>query len=185
MTFCWDITPRNKENWPIWLDGFGTGQRAVPKFEHIHVGSKVLCLKYHQNHKSRWLGGGFNFLFSPRSLRKWSTLTCAYLSKGWWKTRQTDPNLMTRWRLAFGSCELWKRRHPMQFTTLEYLGLSYSYFKQRWREVAQVSQGICFFGCWTKNRGVLPPKWMVKIRENPIKQMDDLGGFPIFLETPF
>ena len=35
-------------------------------------------------------------------------------------------------------------------------------------------------GCWTKNRGVYPPKWMVKIMENPIK-MDDLGGFhPIF-----
>ena len=27
------------------------------------------------------------------------------------------------------------------------------------------------------------PKWMVKIMENPIN-MDDLGGFPIFLETP-
>ena len=30
----------------------------------------------------------------------------------------------------------------------------------------------------SKNRGILPPKWMVKIMENPIK-MDDLGGFPI------
>ncbi len=29
----------------------------------------------------------------------------------------------------------------------------------------------------SKNRGILPPKWMVKIMENPIK-MDDLGGFP-------
>ena len=28
-----------------------------------------------------------------------------------------------------------------------------------------------------------PPKWMVKIMENPIK-MDDLGGPPLFLETP-
>ncbi len=27
------------------------------------------------------------------------------------------------------------------------------------------------------------PKWMVYFMENPIK-MDDLGGFPIFLETP-
>ena len=27
------------------------------------------------------------------------------------------------------------------------------------------------------------PKWMVKIMENPIK-MDDLGGPPVFLETP-
>ncbi len=37
-------------------------------------------------------------------------------------------------------------------------------------------------GCWTKNRGILPPKWMGKIMENPIK-MDDLG-VPLFLETP-
>ena len=33
----------------------------------------------------------------------------------------------------------------------------------------------------SKNRGGKPPKWMVKIRENPIK-MDDLG-VPLFLET--
>ena len=33
----------------------------------------------------------------------------------------------------------------------------------------------------SKNRGK-PPKWMVKIRETPIK-MDDLG-VPLFLETP-
>ena len=25
------------------------------------------------------------------------------------------------------------------------------------------------YGCQPKNRGILPPKWMVKIRENPIK----------------
>ena len=34
----------------------------------------------------------------------------------------------------------------------------------------------------SKNRGNLPPKWMVKIMENPIKT-DDLG-VPLFLETP-
>ena len=33
----------------------------------------------------------------------------------------------------------------------------------------------------SKNCGT--PKWMVKIMENPIK-MDDLGGPPLFLETP-
>ena len=31
--------------------------------------------------------------------------------------------------------------------------------------------------------GFYPPKWMVKIMENPIK-MDDLGGPSLFLETP-
>ncbi len=30
--------------------------------------------------------------------------------------------------------------------------------------------------------GGKPPKWMVKIMENPIK-LDDLGGPPLFLET--
>ena len=30
--------------------------------------------------------------------------------------------------------------------------------------------------------GVKLPKWMIYFMENPIK-MDDLGGFPIFLET--
>ena len=34
----------------------------------------------------------------------------------------------------------------------------------------------------SKNRGSFPPKWMVKIMENPIK-MDDLG-VPLFLEIP-
>ena len=41
------------------------------------------------------------------------------------------------------------------------------------------------YGCWTKNRGILPPKWMVKIMENlkSPNKMDDLG-VPWFLETP-
>ena len=34
----------------------------------------------------------------------------------------------------------------------------------------------------SKNRGG-PPKWMVKIMENPIK-MDDLGGTTPILKTP-
>ena len=34
-----------------------------------------------------------------------------------------------------------------------------------------------------KIRGFLPPKWMVKIMEKPIK-MDDLAVFLLFLETP-
>ena len=33
----------------------------------------------------------------------------------------------------------------------------------------------------SKNNGI--PKWMVYFMENPIK-MDDLGGKPLFLETP-
>ena len=44
------------------------------------------------------------------------------------------------------------------------------------------SQGIWVF----PKIGRKPPKWMVKIMENPIKQMDDLGGIttPIFGSTP-
>ena len=42
---------------------------------------------------------------------------------------------------------------------------------------------IRLYGCQPKNRGG-PPKWMVhNIMENPIK-IDDLGGPPLFLETP-
>ncbi len=35
----------------------------------------------------------------------------------------------------------------------------------------------------SKNRDG-PPKWMVKIMENPMNKWDDLVGPPIFLETP-
>ena len=35
----------------------------------------------------------------------------------------------------------------------------------------------------SKNRGIFPPKWMVKIMEHPYFLMDDLG-VPLFLETP-
>ena len=34
----------------------------------------------------------------------------------------------------------------------------------------------------SKNRGILPPKWMVEIMENPIR-MHDLGGTIIFGNT--
>jgi len=34
-----------------------------------------------------------------------------------------------------------------------------------------------YMGVEPKIRGILPPKWMVKIMENPMK-MDDLGGKP-------
>ena len=43
-----------------------------------------------------------------------------------------------------------------------------SFFTETWKT----------YGCWTKNRGILPPKWMVKIMDNSIK-MDDLG-VPLF-----
>ncbi len=48
---------------------------------------------------------------------------------------------------------------------------------------------VFFWGIFCKSKWVFPkiggkpPKWMVYFMENPIK-MDDLGGFPIFLETP-
>ena len=43
-------------------------------------------------------------------------------------------------------------------------------------------EGSLSHGWPSKNRGIYPPKWMVKIMENLIK-MDDLG-VPLFLETP-
>ena len=38
------------------------------------------------------------------------------------------------------------------------------------------------YGCWTKNRG-FPPKWMVKIVENPMNKWMIWGENPLFLET--
>ena len=43
-------------------------------------------------------------------------------------------------------------------------------------------KALKIYGCQPKNRGIWPPKLMVKIMENPIK-MDDLE-VPLFLETP-
>jgi len=36
----------------------------------------------------------------------------------------------------------------------------------------------------SKNRGFSPPKWMVKIRENPINPNGMIWGYHLFLETP-
>ena len=36
----------------------------------------------------------------------------------------------------------------------------------------------------SKNRGILPPKMDGENKGNPYEQMDDLGFFPLFLETP-
>ena len=48
----------------------------------------------------------------------------------------------------------------------------------------EVFMATLYMGVEPKDRGILPPKWMVKIMENPIK-MDDLVGFPIiFGNTP-
>ena len=44
--------------------------------------------------------------------------------------------------------------------------------------------GWCIYGCFYKNRGKTPPKWMVKIMENPIK-MDDFRGTTIFGNPPY
>jgi len=51
-----------------------------------------------------------------------------------------------------------------------------------WRKFWWIFSIRILYGCWTKNRGYIPPKWMVKIMENPIK-MDDLGGTLIFGNT--
>ena len=44
---------------------------------------------------------------------------------------------------------------------------------------------IMVYEVFSKNRGILPPKWMVKIMENLIKNGMIWGGLPpLFLETP-
>ena len=41
------------------------------------------------------------------------------------------------------------------------------------------------YGCWTKNRGrFLPPKWMVKIMENPMNKWMIWGAHPYFWKHP-
>ena len=51
-------------------------------------------------------------------------------------------------------------------------------FNGDWCDIATKKQA-----CWdmyvgvSKNRGILPPKWMVKIRENPYEHMGWFGGF--------
>ncbi len=40
---------------------------------------------------------------------------------------------------------------------------------------------IWWYGCWTKNMGENPPKWMVKIMEHPIKITMIWGVFSLFL----
>ncbi len=51
-----------------------------------------------------------------------------------------------------------------------------------WNQRSGKAMLYCLYGCWTKNRGILPPKWMVYFMENRVK-MDDLG-VPLLLETP-
>ena len=41
------------------------------------------------------------------------------------------------------------------------------------------------YGCWTKNRGIFPPKWMVYFMENPIQINDFVGTHPYFWKHPY
>ncbi len=41
------------------------------------------------------------------------------------------------------------------------------------------------YGCWTKNRGGFPPKWMVKIMENPMIKWMIWVVFPYFWKHPY
>ncbi len=51
----------------------------------------------------------------------------------------------------------------------------------RGRESKEKVITVITYGCFFKNRGKLQNGWLNM--ENPIK-MDDLGGTPLFLETP-
>ena len=71
------------------------------------------------------------------------------------------------------------------FPTFEcHIHLSYQPSTRRWLRVQAVKpndQSICSQHMGVNPKiGGKPPKWMVKIRENPLK-MDDLGGPPLFL----
>ncbi len=78
-------------------------------------------------------------------------------------------------------------RPPATFLTLE-KPTKHPVFGRREIEIAPFKLEMMFWGfgngCWTKNRGILPPKWMVKIMGKPYEQMDDLRvRTPIFGNT--
>ena len=67
------------------------------------------------------LGGGFNcFLFSPRFVGRWSNLTCAYFSVGWFNhqlvffvdagaIKEASNNCRVRIIFSAGSALIWKK----------------------------------------------------------------------------
>ncbi len=59
---------------------------------------------------------------------------------------------------------------------------------QRWREMERASFKRITpstYGCWTKNRVILPPKWMVKIMETPMNKWMIWGAHPYFWKHPY
>ena len=53
---------------------------------------------------------------------------------------------------------------------LSFWGSKSSIDPWHWRFFVELDGlGKKVYGCQPKNRGILPPKWMVKIMENPIK----------------
>ncbi len=45
---------------------------------------------------------------------------------------------------------------------------------------------MAWYGCWTKNRGIWPPKWMVKIMvPNPMNKWMIWGAHPYFWKHPY
>ena len=53
---------------------------------------------------------------------------------------------------------------------------------RKWRKCSRLGK-IVYLGV-SKNRGILPPKMDGLFHGKPYEQMDDLGVFPLFLETP-
>ena len=62
------------------------------------------------------------------------------------------------------------KKKPKKFPSKEYQNtiLRFQFIGFHHGLVNLVNHLLLPFGCWTKNRGILPPKWMVKIMKNPI-----------------
>ena len=97
----------------------------------------------------------------------------------------------------FNSSQVWEAREQMDAagdtwdTTMAKVrrwavGMLWAFNAPCWQLIGSHSKKMAHWNMmgWTKNRGIYPPKWMVKIMEHPIK-MDDLDWFGATTQTIF
>ncbi len=121
-------------------------------------------------------------------------MTIPFLSKFWvqpWKNLEpwssTEREKNAAWQLGVSHCiHKLSRLFQNQWWAARKKKRSCGTDDDRWDwdrlrgEVSALKSGKGLDGCWTKNRGgKIPPKWMVKIMENPMRML--WGGVPPIL----